>query len=467
MISDLESEIEIYTACATGLDVAIADLRSRISNSHTSPRELSDMDTKASVAEGRLHELITRFNQMLSLNDTMKTEIDLLRREKDMFHSIEEKMSRELKRLTGQLSSIAQKSKADYAARDVAHTRIADLKALADREHAEFEKEWNELARLMESDKRMREFLEQKELQTRSTKIQKETGPVPDSSRGECQDEIDQLKTQLQKLQNQFEYIKQATGFGSAEDLFKFFVKKEQMNFSMKQNISDNLRNASKTTDSIKSVRGQIELLTGSRDTSMIESDRSLRNKLETRIDELNTKHSHMHKLLTSLRSITRSILSKTFKDDQSLLERHLSACVFASSATVPLFTITDDNVLHYLTAIERRTEELLRHYLFLLPVSKKSPVGGSKAGYRKSVAGFGLKQVHGLSNMSSVLAKISQYKLPSAVEEDAFDLEHDNDNDESLRPLSMSELQARTLEHIRWTQERSKMKKTNMIKIK
>ena len=466
MISELESEIDIHIGSGTGLDAAIADLRSRISNSHTSPRELSDMDAKASVAEGRLHELITRFNQLLSHNDTMKTEIDLLRREKEMFHSIEEKMSRELKRLTGELSSIAQKSKADYAARDVAHTRIADLKAMADREHVEFEKEWNELARLMENDKRMREFLEQKELHTRSMKVQKETESVPDSNEYGFQEQIDQLKTQLLKMQNQFDSIKQATGFGSAEDLFKFFVKKEQMNFSMKQNVSDNLRNATKTTDLIKSVRSQIELLTGSRDTSMIESDRSLRNKLETRIDELNTKHSHMHKLLTSLRTITRSILTKTFKEDQSLLERHISACVLASSATVPLFTITDGNVLHYLAAIERRTEELLRHYLFLFPVSKKGPVGGFKAGHRKSVAGMGFKQVHGLSNMS-VLAKISQYKLPSAVEEDGFDLEYANDNDEGLRPLSMSELQARTLEHIRWTQERSKMKKTNMIKLK
>ena len=40
---------------------------------------------------------------------------------------------------------------------------MTSLKQQADKEHQEFEKEWRELGRLIENDKKMKEFMRQKE----------------------------------------------------------------------------------------------------------------------------------------------------------------------------------------------------------------------------------------------------------------------------------------------------------------
>merc|ERR1711904_607442 len=56
-----------------------------------------------------------------------------------------------------------EQANAAYEARDQAQGQMAALKSQADREHREFEGEWKELGRLIENDKKMKEFMRQKE----------------------------------------------------------------------------------------------------------------------------------------------------------------------------------------------------------------------------------------------------------------------------------------------------------------
>ena len=61
------------------------------------------------------------------------------------------------------MANIIEQANAAYEARDAAQAQMASLKQQADKEHAEFEKEWKELGRLIENDKKMKEFMRQKE----------------------------------------------------------------------------------------------------------------------------------------------------------------------------------------------------------------------------------------------------------------------------------------------------------------
>merc|ERR1711975_147475 len=59
-------------------------------------------------------------------------------------------------------ANIIEQANAAYEARDSAQAQMAALKQQADKEHAEFEKEWRELGKLIENDKKMKEFMRQK-----------------------------------------------------------------------------------------------------------------------------------------------------------------------------------------------------------------------------------------------------------------------------------------------------------------
>merc|ERR1712203_1187443 len=71
-------------------------------------------------------------------------------------------MGNELQQKKKEMANIIEQANAAYEARDSAQAQMAALKQQADKEHAEFEKEWRELGKLIENDKKMKEFMRQK-----------------------------------------------------------------------------------------------------------------------------------------------------------------------------------------------------------------------------------------------------------------------------------------------------------------
>ena len=401
------------------------------------------------LSENRLHEYIVRFNQTLSENTDLKQSIEVIRRERDMFESIRRKMSREIERKGAEISAMVDKSNADYAARDLANSQIAHLKSQADREHLEFEKEWAELARLIENDKKMREFVQLKDAKDRQhAKRISIASPSPQVP----VDETGQLRSKLSTVQSQFDSIKLATGTTSIDQLLHFFVEKEKINFSLFNRASEHLLAMDKLQSSVKHVEEEISTFRSSVDS--IESAKpSNRAEIERRCDDLATKYSVLHKLLATARVTIQSIFFKLFGATKDY-DRYLNPLVVAASTSVPIGSVTDANVIDYLAAVEGRVDELIAVYLTVFPPTKRAP-SLAKSGARKSIFASQQKAAHALQSGPIVLTKMSQYRLPSAIG-DEDDHEHDRDG-EVLRLLSRNELRSRTLDSIQRAQDRHK----------
>merc|ERR1719242_930872 len=119
------------------------------------------------VLENRLDKGLQKFNEAISANRSLREEIDTLRRVRVVFDDIYRKLESELQQKKKEMANIIEQANAAYEARDSAQAQMASLKQQADKEHLEFEKEWRELGRLIENDKRMKEFMRTK---VRSTK---------------------------------------------------------------------------------------------------------------------------------------------------------------------------------------------------------------------------------------------------------------------------------------------------------
>merc|ERR1712057_28272 len=117
------------------------------------------------ILEDRLNAGLQKFNIAIAANKKLRDEIDTLRRERAVFDDIYRKLENELQQKKKEMANIIEQANAAYEARDSAQAQMAALKQQADKEHAEFEKEWKELGRLIENDKKMKEFMRQRHRQ--------------------------------------------------------------------------------------------------------------------------------------------------------------------------------------------------------------------------------------------------------------------------------------------------------------
>merc|ERR1712070_244583 len=117
------------------------------------------------VLENRLDNGLQKFNEAVATNKQLRDQIDGLRRERVVFDNIYKKLENELQQKKKEMANIIEQANAAYEARDSAQAQMASLKQQADKEHAEFEKEWKELGKLIENDKKMKEFMRQRHRQ--------------------------------------------------------------------------------------------------------------------------------------------------------------------------------------------------------------------------------------------------------------------------------------------------------------
>merc|ERR1711988_997369 len=118
------------------------------------------------MGENRLHKALQKF-KAIAVNRTLREQIDTLRRERVVFDDIYRKLEGELQQKKREMANIIEQANAAYEARDSAQASMASQKQQADKEHQEFEKEWKELGKLIENDKRLKEVMR---IKVRNTK---------------------------------------------------------------------------------------------------------------------------------------------------------------------------------------------------------------------------------------------------------------------------------------------------------
>merc|ERR1719440_2427969 len=94
------------------------------------------------ILENRLDKALQKFNEAIEANRALREQIDTLRRERVVFDDIYKKLENELHSKKREMANIIEQANAAYEARDSAQAQMAALKQQADKEHAEFEKEW-------------------------------------------------------------------------------------------------------------------------------------------------------------------------------------------------------------------------------------------------------------------------------------------------------------------------------------
>jgi len=312
---------------------------------------------------------------------------------------------------------------------------MAALKQQADKEHAEFEKEWTELGRLIENDKKMKEFMRQRHRQQdneqrgdlsaeQEDKMKKK---VTASAWGIAKDKatINSHIDKIQSYEEAFAKIQAATGISDVDELVQNFIDGEDQNFTVFNFTTGQNDEIEKLEQQIQEYKTELEQLRSAGVKSEdAQSKQKVMASLEEKWNNLDKKAEHYElkyqqtiKTVTSVRAGVQSIFNRL-------------GCIPPEGGGSG--TVTESNTMQYLGLIEQRTNEIKQLYATLKEEDDEEDEIMPPRG-----------------NVSSQL----QIKLPSTVED--YDDEEDDDDEDDQRPFTREELKMKTMRGITKKQEK------------
>jgi chromosome segregation ATPase len=390
------------------------------------------------VLENRLDKALQKFNEAIEANRALREQIDTLRRERVVFDDIYKKLENELHSKKKEMANIIEQANAAYEARDSAQAQMAALKQQADKEHAEFEKEWRELGKLIENDKKMKEFMRQK-VRNREADGKAETNASmsrslnrPAKSATNTSMSIVAVNSGQDKVamyEEAFSKIQAATGICDIDELVQNFINAEDQNFTLFKYNNELSADTEKIEQQIAEYKEEYVQLsgTGSRkeDTDKVKLLETLEEKwsdIDKKCVLYNDKHQDASQTLHHIRSGIESIFRRI-------------GCSTDDLPSGTGTTISEVNMVTFLAVIEHRTNDLLKVYDQLRDDQDAQPESKPKA--------------QGSANL--------QIKLPSTVEDYSDD--EDDDDEDDQRPFTRDELKTKTMRGISKKQKKSKMK--------
>uniref|UniRef100_A0A0G4G626 ODAD1 central coiled coil region domain-containing protein n=1 Tax=Chromera velia CCMP2878 TaxID=1169474 RepID=A0A0G4G626_9ALVE len=385
------------------------------------------------VLENRLDKALQKFNEAVARNKELRDQIDSLRRERVVFDNIYRKLERDLDDKKKQMADIIETANNAYAARDTAQTQMAALKAQADKEHAEFEREWRELGRLIESDRRIKEAMKQREKareeeekrgefsmeeEARLKKKGTKTGWNVLKDKG-------QIRASLEKIaayEESFAKIQAATGISDIDELVSTFISAEDQNFSLFSYANELSAEIESLEAQIAELKVEIERYKSQGPSSDPTKQKAMA-ELEERWASLDKKAERYEQRYQTAMKTVRALMTGV----QSIFTR-LECNTPEVQEMLGGQGIAESNLMSYLGIIEQRTNEILNLYRAMQEERDLPAEGGAQIPPKRP----------------QPVALSYDVKIPSTVEDHSE--EDASDEEDDAKPLTREELRLRTM---------------------
>eukprot|EP00736_Rhodelphis_marinus_P009779 Rmarinus@m.17933 len=423
-LDELDKQIKI-------MEQKILEQRHRMGGVNAARDNNLQIQKQIRILENRLDKALVKFNEALAHNKQLRETIDNLRRERVVFDNIYKKLERELHEKKKEMANIIEISNIAYEARDQAQNEMAALKAQADKEQAAFEQEWKELGKLIEQDRKMKDFMKLTEKRGAGEAARGDMGldeenklrkKVIKGNWGIAKDKAAQ-QVSLEKVQSYeeaFAKIQAATGISDIDDLVTTFINAEDQNFSLFNYVNELNQEIEKLEEQIAEIKGEIERYKGqglTTDNQRKKILKELEEKLQTteaKAEQYDLKYGQAMKTVNALKHGIWNIFSKIGCNTPEVRE------MLGNQG------VTESNMMQYLGIIEQRTNQILQLYA----AQQQEEVDTSV-----TVLGQG----------PATPAGATQLQIQPPTTGDDFDSDNEDDSEEDEgRPLQREELKQR-----------------------
>ncbi|KAJ8605902.1 hypothetical protein CTAYLR_004194 [Chrysophaeum taylorii] len=432
-------KIEVLDKKVAEAEKALCEQRQRMGGVNASKENHAMLTRQIKILENRLAKALQKFNEQNAANKQIRDRIDELRRERVVYDGIYKKLEKELHQKRKEMVAIIEDSKVAYQKSDKARAELKAMKAQVAKEKEDFEREWAELGRLMEQDRRERDALalrdakspdarpprdviEESVPSSKEDQAKKEEEKKPQPTQQQQQQQQQFTREQIQNFEETFANIKEATGATSIKELVDMFQDIEQKNFSLFNSINELNSDIEQSELAIAETKLEIERYKGqgvSTDTQRKKIIRSLEEQLartEQKTEEYEVKHQNAQRNINQLKTGIHSIFSRLGCASTSVEE------MLGNQG------VTESNMMQYLEIIEQRTTEILQTY------AQSQTASSGKVDLSQTSA---LEQ----GILQPATARLS-VQPPTW---DDFSSGDDSDQDDDERPLTREELQRKT----------------------
>lgn len=428
---DLEQEIADEKSAQFDLDYEIRQMEKKIrvqqrnmGGANMSNAHKQKTQKRVRTLENKLDMVNKEFNDTLSSNADLRTEIDSLRTERRRFEALYKKLLKELQRLREEIGEVIEASTQAYEARDDAQAKIVILNEKSEKDIQQHNAEMKELIRIIEHDQKLKDFMNvkgQERHEDEDLKLWKQRkAQEAEARRQKTQDSVETYEAA-------FERIRQITDEDELDDIVNRFIQKEDQNFAAFNYVNEQNCEIETLQDNIELVKQDIENYRKT-DSEMDEDRKRIFQKLEENQtlaskdgDEYEEKNTSVGKILDQLKAGIESVFKKIgcdFSPIEELLGAHQG--------------VTEYNMLNYLGSVEQRTNELLaiRAYVDYKESDEYDP---------KAPTTLGL----GPQPPSQV------FNIMAPTIGDEYDSENDSASDME-RPFTRNELQNRVIKSVK-----------------
>lgn len=403
--------------------------------------ESSKVKKQIRTLENRLDQGLQKFNEAIAANKSLRDHIDTLRRERVVFDTIYRKHQQELQQRKDEMVTVIEQANAAYEARDTAQAQMAALQQQADREQAEFEKEWRELGRLIDNDKKMKEYMRQKVRirdgetgrfgEQPSAQEEKHRKAIAKNAwhAAKAGVSISVNQEKVSSYEEAFQKIQAATGISNIDDLVNNFIRAEEQNFSLFKYNNELSAEIEKHHQQIAENREELDVLEGRSERREDKVKGKLLATLEDKWNDIDKKAAHYDEKYHQ----TQETLAQIRLRIESIFKR--TGCKWEDLPGGAGYGISEANMMNGLAVIEQRTTELVK--LFEQSRDQEVDFIGERP--------------------KRVSAPSLQIKLPSTV--DAHSDDEDDDDEDDPRPYTREELKSKTMRGINKKQKKVKPK--------
>eukprot|EP00002_Diphylleia_rotans_P012183 TRINITY_DN2383_c0_g1_i6.p1 TRINITY_DN2383_c0_g1~~TRINITY_DN2383_c0_g1_i6.p1 ORF type:complete len:540 (-),score=149.72 TRINITY_DN2383_c0_g1_i6:74-1693(-) len=394
------------------------------------------------ILENRLDQALIKFNQALAENKTLRDQIDSLRRERVVFDNLYKKHEKDLLEQKKEMAGVIEMSNSAYEQRDEAQNRVIQLKEKSDKEIAAFEAEMKELNRIIEQDRKMKDFMKMRETGDKSDgddKRKKKKGLWDfGSGRGAAGLSIDKVQT----YEEGFAKIQAATGITDIDEFVNTFIKVEDQNFSLFNFVNELNNEIEKLEEQIGEIRAEVEKYKSQGINSDNQRKKILKDleerllRTESKSEQYDAKHSQSMKIAGSLKGAIQSIFNRIGCNTSTIAE------LLGNQG------VTESNMMQYLGIIEQKANEILQRYHALQTQGAGGETGSAQAGANPAANPNALAQGAALQGPSVPPGSLSFYINPPSTNDEA-DSEDEDEDDGEDRPLTREELKSKTLRRV------------------
>ena len=314
---------------------------------------------KLAMLEGRVEQTLIKFNESLVVNKELRAEIEHLRKERMQFDSIQAKLESQLNQKKAEIAAAIEATNVALETRDEANKKIAFYQTEIVNNQQEFDTAWRELDNTMESEeKRRRQVKAKMEEEEKKKRHNADDDAVQKQQLQELTDKYEKSKADVQRFEEAFSQLQEATGLKDINELVETFLEAEEQNFKLFKFLNELNHEQDKLAEEVHKISGEAIAASSA---ELQPEKKEVERKLEDQLAQTQARAEELAEMEEEESAKVREVLKiirRVYDELGCNMLINTADSFQCDQSGNPI--ISDSNMMYFLGIVEQRARDLI-----------------------------------------------------------------------------------------------------------